>query len=214
MDNQVDLGTCDGPSGGESRGSDAVQLSQIREEVATCLRDLQKIANLGANKLFVVGASSSEIAGFRIGSRTSLEIGGAVVDEVLKFQADVGCDVAFQCCEHLNRSLVVEQSVATRLGLPLVSAIPVPGAGGAVAAEAYFRFAQPCLVEQISADAGIDIGDTFIGMHLKRVAVPVRGTQPVVGSAHVTMATTRPPLVGGVRAVYELEEARKRLQGT
>ncbi|WP_145614678.1 DUF436 family protein, partial [Bacillus licheniformis] len=55
------------------------------------------------------------------------------------------------------------------------------------------------------ADAGIDIGDTFIGMHLKPVAVPVRVSQKQLGEAHVTLARTRPKLIGGVRAVYEAE---------
>lgn len=183
----------------------------VREELATCLSDLQQIAQLRPGHLLVVGASTSEIAGKRIGTATSVDIGKVVVDTVLAFAGEVGCDVAFQCCEHLNRSLVVSRHLAEAHGWQEVAAVPVPGAGGAVAAHAYFEIPDACLVESVRGDAGIDIGDTLVGMHLKRVAVPVRGSRKEVGRAHVVMARTRPPRVGGERAVYDVAEARRRL---
>lgn len=188
-----------------------VDLEAMCVQLRACLADLQSVAKLTVGKLLVVGASSSEIVGYHIGSHTSLEVGKAFVDVVLAFGRETGCDVAFQCCEHLNRALVVTRSAAERHGLQRVSAIPVPGAGGAIAAHAYFALPDACLVEQIAADAGLDVGDTFIGMHLKRVAVPLRGRHSQILSAHMTMAYTRPPLTGGPRAVYDRAEAERRL---
>lgn len=185
----------------------------LRRDLRICLDDLHAVASLGQGKLLVVGGSTSEIVGERIGTATSLDVGHAVVDTVLTFVQSIGCEVAFQCCEHLNRSLVVSAESATRRGWTVVSAVPVPGAGGAVAAAAYFRLPDGCLVESVSGDAGIDIGDTLIGMHLRRVVVPVRGRLKSIDQAHVTMATTRPPLIGGARAVYGVDEARRRVTG-
>jgi uncharacterized protein (TIGR01440 family) len=205
------MSTCDVRASGKGAET-GIDVAAVRAEITECLQDLQSVARLGAGKVLVVGASTSEIIGKKIGTSTSLQVGAEVVRAVLDFAEDVGCDVAFQCCEHLNRALVVSREVALRQGLKLVTAIPVPGAGGAVPAHAWFVLPDPCLVESIEADAGIDIGDTLIGMHLRKVAVPVRGRRNTVGKAHVTMATTRPPLIGGVRAVYDVEEARRRLQ--
>lgn len=187
---------------------------EVIRNVRTCLQDLQEAAKLGPGSVLVVGASSSEVIGKRIGSATSLQIGRILVDEILQYANEVGCHVAFQCCEHLNRALVVTRSLMKERGWVEVSAIPVPGAGGAVAAQAYRQMPDACLVETIQADAGMDIGDTFIGMHLRRVAVPVRGRTKNVGQAHVTMARTRPPLIGGQRAVYDPAEAARRLTST
>lgn len=186
-------------------------VSDIQRQLQTCLDDLQQVAGLAAGRVLLVGGSTSEIAGERIGTATSVTLGKQVVETVLAFVAATGCDVAFQCCEHLNRSLVVSRALAVRQNLREVSAIPVPGAGGAMAAAAFFALPDACLVERIEADAGIDIGDTLIGMHLKSVVVPVRGTLKEIGAAHVVMATTRPPLVGGMRAVYDRAEAARRL---
>ena len=180
---------------------------RIEGELQSALEDLQAVSNLGQNDLLVIGASSSEVVGKRIGTSTSLGIGYRIVQTVLLFAERYGFDVAFQCCEHLNRALVVERDLAQRRGYTVVSAVPVPGAGGAVAAEAYGAFQNPCLVERIEAEAGIDLGDTLIGMHLRRVAVPVRPRVSSVGKAHVTMARTRPPLIGGIRAVYDIQDS-------
>jgi uncharacterized protein (TIGR01440 family) len=185
--------------------------STIRQQLAMVLEDLQAAAQLRQGSLLVVGASTSEVMGERIGTSTSMDVGRAIVDVVLTFARHVGCDVAFQCCEHLNRSLVVDRAVATRSHLTEVTAIPVPGAGGAVAAAAYAALPDPALVAHVAADAGIDIGDTLIGMHLKPVAVPLRGRLREIGKAHITLAKTRPPLIGGARAVYDPAEAHRRL---
>lgn len=187
------------------------RLDDIRQSLSISLEDIQQFAGLREGSLFVVGASSSEVMGSRIGTSTSMEVGFLVVDVILDFVRRVGCDVAFQCCEHLNRSLVVERAVQQARQYVEVTAIPVPGAGGAVAAAAYASMADPVLVANVSANAGIDIGDTLIGMHLQAVAVPVRGRLREIGHAHLTMATTRPPLVGGTRAVYDPAAARHRL---
>lgn len=201
---------CDTPT---QAAGDAVEpdLAAIQSLVFDCLSDLQAAANLSASDVLVVGASSSEVIGQRIGTATSLAVGQAIVEGVMQFCRSVGCDVVFQCCEHLNRALVTTRALAKQRGWREVTAIPVPGAGGAVAASAYQTLADPCLVEQVEADAGIDIGDTLIGMHLRRVAVPVRGRLKQIGQAHVVMARSRSPLIGGARAVYTAEEAARRM---
>lgn len=182
----------------------------IRNQLSIVLEDLQSVALLSQDSLLVIGASSSEIVGERIGTHTSMEVGRTVVETVMQFTQHAHCHVAFQCCEHLNRSLVVSRAYAKQAHLTEVSAIPVPGAGGAVAAAAYLTLLDPILVSNVSADAGVDIGDTLIGMHLKAVAVPVRGRLREIVRAHVTMARTRPPLIGGARAVYDPDEAARR----
>ncbi|MBN8234994.1 TIGR01440 family protein [Halobacillus kuroshimensis] len=153
--------------------------------------------------VFVVGCSTSEIAGERIGTSGSEAIAESVFHALLDIQSVDGVDLAFQCCEHLNRALVVERSVLERERLREVAAVPVPKAGGSMASYAFKHLKDPVLVEAVEAAGGLDIGDTLIGMHLKRVAVPVRLKQKTVGQAHMTAAKTRPPLIGGARAVYE-----------
>ncbi|MCA0971029.1 TIGR01440 family protein [Halobacillus litoralis] len=156
--------------------------------------------------VFVVGCSTSEIAGERIGTSGSEAIAEAVYKELHRLKVETGAQLAFQCCEHLNRALVVERSSAEAQKWPVVSAIPVPKAGGSMASYAYKQMQDPVLVESIEADGGLDIGDTLIGMHLKRVAVPLRLEQKAIGEAHITAAKTRPPLIGGARAVYETQQ--------
>jgi uncharacterized protein (TIGR01440 family) len=188
-----------------------LDMQNMQEQLIDCLTDLKEASDLGTGSWLVVGASTSEMIGERIGTHTSLAVGRMVAETVLEFVRHCGCHVAFQCCEHLNRALVVQKPEAIKKGWIEVSAIPVPGAGGAVAAWAYELLPNSCLVNEITADAGIDIGDTLIGMHLKRVAVPVRGRLKQIGLAHVTMAKTRPPLIGGVRGVYDAKVAEQRL---
>lgn len=175
------------------------EVSQACSEAA---KELLQVAGLDQRHLVVIGASSSEIAGHAIGSAGSMQIAGAVLDGLWPVFVSAGVQVAIQCCEHLNRALVVERETLERYRLTEVSAIPVLHAGGAVATAAYGRMVSPALAETITAHAGIDIGDTFIGMHLHRVAVPVRLHIREIGQAHVTAARTRPPLIGGQRAVY------------
>ena len=154
-------------------------------------------------ELLVVGCSSSEIAGGTIGHASTYEYGEAVAQSVLDLAGKYAFQPAFQCCEHLNRALVVERECAERMGYQIVWAVPKPKAGGSFATGLWGLLKDPVLVEQVSADAGLDIGDTLIGMHLKRVAVPVRLEHCKIGQAHVTAALCRPPLIGGARAHYE-----------
>ncbi|WP_028608314.1 TIGR01440 family protein [Paenibacillus harenae] len=181
----------------------------IAVQVETIVRELIEAGGLAAHQLLVIGVSTSEVLGKRIGTAGTLETAEQIYAGVEAVRREVGFIPVYQCCEHLNRALVVDRTAAERFGLELVSAVPVPKAGGSMAAYAYRQLESPCLAEAVQAHAGIDIGDTFIGMHLKRVAVPVRPSVRSIGEAHVTMAFTRPKLIGGVRAVYEMERELK-----
>ncbi len=178
----------------------------IEDAVYDAAVELAKLSRLTSDQILVIGASTSEVIGQHIGTSGSQDIAKAIVTGVLRAQAMVPCQVAFQCCEHLNRALVVTRETLAQYNLDEVSVIPVPTAGGAVAAYAYRTLPHPAVVEHIVAHAGIDIGDTFIGMHIKHVAVPVRLVVRAIGKAHVTAARTRPKLIGGVRAVYTIDE--------
>ncbi|OWA36141.1 TIGR01440 family protein [Saccharibacillus sp. O16] len=178
----------------------------IHRQAAQAVRELAELAGLKPGKVLVIGTSTSEVAGKRIGTSGALEVAQQLLAGISEVQQELGFDVAYQCCEHLNRALVMERSVLERLGLREVSAVPVPKAGGSMASAAYRSFEEPALAEGIEAHAGLDIGETLIGMHLRRVAVPVRLTIRQIGEARVTAATTRPPLIGGERAVYRLPE--------
>ncbi|WP_425430484.1 TIGR01440 family protein [Desmospora activa] len=180
-------------------------MTEISNRVAQLTEELLRHIGLDKRHLLVMGVSTSEVSGARIGTAGSDEIARAVWEGARRVQDRYGYHLAFQCCEHLNRALVLERTTAEQFLLPPVTAVPVPRAGGAMAAYAFRHFQEAVLVESIQADAGFDIGDTLIGMHLKPVAVPVRPTDPRVGAAHVTMAKTRPKLIGGARAVYVLE---------
>lgn len=166
------------------------------------LEELLTQAHLKSGHILVVGCSSSEIKGERIGKASSLELAEAVFKGIYPVLQEKGIYLAAQCCEHLNRALVVEGECVERYNLEVVTVVPHPDAGGSFASVAYLQFKNPVLVETIKAHAGMDIGDTFIGMHLKRVAVPVRASIKEIGKAHLTMARTRPPLIGGERAKY------------
>lgn len=182
-------------------------LDDLRRDVVRVTEDLLSAVPLSDRHVLVVGVSTSEVIGRRIGTSGNDEVAEAIYDGLVQVQEKRGFHLAFQCCEHLNRALVVSRADLDRFGWEEVSAIPVPKAGGAMAAHAYRRMAAPALVESVVADAGIDIGDTLIGMHLRPVAVPVRPSIRQIGHAHVTMAKTRPKLIGGARAVYTPEEA-------
>lgn len=172
-------------------------------QLNTILQELQDQFPLTPQHILVIGCSTSEVMGERIGTAGTLEAAELIYDSLANFQKQTGVQLAFQCCEHLNRALVVERKTALSTNLEEVRVVPVRTAGGALASHAYRQFADPVIVEHIKADAGIDIGDTFIGMHLKHVAVPIRSTINQLGQAHVTIAKTRPKLIGGPRAVYE-----------
>ena len=153
-------------------------------------------------RLLVVGGSSSEMAGGMIGHQSTYELGEALAEAVLTLADDRGFACAFQCCEHLNRALVVERETAERYGLDVVGAVPQPKAGGSLATAAWKRMQDPVPVERVQADAGLDVGLTLIGMHLRAVAVPIRLKTDRIGCAIVTAARTRPRLIGGERARY------------
>lgn len=184
--------------------SSSVQ-EQWASSLATCLDTLEKQITWNEEKILVIGVSTSEVIGKQIGSHSSDEVAQVLYDSFARFQQKTKAHLAFQCCEHLNRALVVERETARRFQLEEVTAVPHHDAGGSMVTYAYAQMKDPVLVEQIAADAGIDIGDTFIGMHLKRVAVPLRATVSSIGKAHVTMAYTRPKLIGGPRAHYPKE---------
>ena len=180
----------------------------LQDDVRSLINELVTLERPFFNpvKLLVVGCSSSEIAGGVIGHASTYELGEAVARAALECGKELGFACVFQCCEHLNRSLVVERDVAEARGLQIVCAVPRPKAGGSLATAAYKAMRKPVLVETIAADAGLDIGQTLIGMHLRRVAVPVRLSRKTVGEALITAARTRPPLIGGERARYTPED--------
>ncbi|MFT9368245.1 TIGR01440 family protein [Paenibacillus polymyxa] len=178
----------------------------LEAQTASVVREIAEAASLKAGRLLVIGASTSEVAGSRIGTAGALDVAQQVLSGVESVRREFGFDVAFQCCEHLNRALVVERSLLERLGLMEVAAVPVRTAGGSMATVAYRSMDDACLAANVQAHAGIDIGETLIGMHLRPIAVPFRPSLRWIGEARVTAAFTRPPLIGGQRAVYSLEQ--------
>lgn len=172
-------------------------------EAATAVRELIDLAGLRAGQVLVFGASSSEVIGSRIGTHGSIDVAEPILGAILAVCREKGIYLAMQCCEHLNRALVVEEEAMDKYGWEQVSVRPVPTAGGSFAASAMKLYEKPVVVEQIRAHAGLDLGSTLIGMHLKRVAVPLRLSVKQIGDATVTAAKTRPKLIGGSRAVYE-----------
>ena len=182
------------------------QLGQIRKQAQRAVAELCDAAHLRPGALFVVGCSSSEVLGERIGTHTSMDVAGALYEGIASELKERGVFLAAQCCEHLNRALVVERTVLERYDLEQVNAIPQPNhAGGAFASVAWNRMADPVLVESLSAraDAGIDVGGTLIGMHIHPVVVPVRISIDRIGEASILCARRRPKYVGGQRAIYD-----------
>lgn len=167
------------------------------------VREFLEQAKLKQGNLVVIGCSTSEIAAHNIGSYSNAELGEAVFGAMYDVFQEAQIDVATQCCEHLNRALVMENEVAERFGYEIVNVIPMPKAGGSLSTAAWKIMEDPVAVERIQAHAGIDIGDTLIGMHLKSVAVPFRIEHPQIGSAHIVCARTRAKYVGGERAHYD-----------
>ena len=177
-------------------------MSEIQNQLSIAFDELISQSNPEAGDILVVGCSTSEILGGKIGTIRSLDTAIEVFSVLNEKCREKGLYLACQCCEHLNRALVVEKALAKRDGLTVVCAVPHEHAGGSFATAAYKGFDNPVLVEEISADMGIDIGQTFIGMHLKRVAVPVRTSIKTIGEAIVTFARVRPKYIGGERAKY------------
>lgn len=176
--------------------------NEIHDKVKEAVTELLAQADVIKGGVFILGCSTSEIAGGHIGKNSAPEIGAAVVEAALSVLNQKGIYLAVQCCEHLNRAVVLERAAAEKYALTRVWAKPVPGAGGSAAAAAWEMFNDPVLVESVLADAGMDIGETLIGMHLRPVAVPVRISFNMIGNARLTLAKTRPKYIGGPRAVY------------
>ena len=177
--------------------------NEITQQAQAVVTDLLDQANLKPGALLVIGCSSSEMVGQRIGKGSSMEAAQAAFGGIYPVLQAHGISLAVQCCEHLNRALIMERETAQRLGYELVNVMPQPHAGGSFAVTAWNTFSDPVAVEQIKADAGMDIGGTLIGMHLKAVAVPVRTAVKQIGEAMVLCARTRPKYIGGPRAIYQ-----------
>lgn len=175
----------------------------MEQEAYAAAHEILEKANLKKGSLFVVGCSTSEVCGGRIGTSSSPETAEAVLAGICRAVEEAEVYLAAQCCEHLNRALILEAEAADKYGYEEVNVVPQPKAGGSFATAAYKTFSRPAAVEHIKAHAGLDIGDTLIGMHLKDVAVPVRISQKTIGDAHVVCARTRAKFIGGSRAVYD-----------
>ncbi len=176
-------------------------LTQVREESANAARQLAEAAKLHKGQIVVVGCSTSEVVGHNVGSWSTPEVANAIFEGLSSVFAPMGVYIAAQCCEHLNRALIVEHEAVPNG--EIVNVMPQPKAGSSFATAAYHSFRHPVALEEIKADAGLDIGGTLIGMHLKKVAVPVRLQQNHIGQAIVLAARVRPKFIGGERAIYD-----------
>ncbi len=177
----------------------------IKLSAKALAEELVEKAGLKNGDLLAVGCSSSEIVGEHIGKGSSLESAEAVFGGIYPILQEKGIYLAAQCCEHLNRALIIERECAEKRGYEIVNVIPQPKAGGSFATTAYRNFKDPVAVEFIKAEAGLDIGQTLVGMHLKHVAVPLRLSEKTLGGAIVTAARTRHKFIGGERAIYNEE---------
>ncbi|MCI8957194.1 MAG: TIGR01440 family protein [Eubacterium sp.] len=174
--------------------------SELKKQAENVTKEIVEKAELNRGQILVVGCSSSEICGDKIGSNSNLEVAQAVFQGIYSVLQEKGIYLAAQCCEHLNRAIIVEREAVPFLDI--VNVVPQPKAGGSFGTTAYKTFSNPVAVEEIKADAGIDIGGTLIGMHMKKVAVPVKLDNNKIGQAGVLAARVRPKFIGGERAVY------------
>lgn len=180
-----------------------MNLEEITLLCRQATEELINTAKLSPGDLLVVGCSSSEVLGERIGTNSSTDVAGAILEGILPVCREHEIFLAAQCCEHLNRALILERQAALARGLELVNVVPQPKAGGSFATAFYNACQKPAAVEHIRAQAGMDIGDTLIGMHLADVAVPVRLSMRRIGQANLVCARTRPKFIGGQRAHYD-----------
>ena len=176
---------------------------EITLQARTVVTELLEQANMRPGSLMVIGCSSSEMVGEKIGKGSSMDAAQAAFAGIAPVLKEQGIELAVQCCEHLNRALIMERRVAEKRGYEIVNVVPQPKAGGSFAVTAWNAMEDPVAVEEIKAEAGIDIGGTLIGMHLRRVAVPVRTGLNKIGEAIVLCARTRPKFIGGCRAIYQ-----------
>ena len=173
----------------------------IREQAAKTAEEICRAAKLEKGQILVVGCSTSEVCGDRIGTNSNIEVAQALFAGIYEVLREKGIYLAAQCCEHLNRAIVVEAEAVP--SAEIVNVVPQPKAGGSFATTAYRMFQHPVVVEEIKADAGIDMGATLIGMHIRKVAVPVRLENNRIGEANITAARRRAKFIGGERAVYD-----------
>ena len=174
---------------------------QVRQEAANAAAQLAEAARLHKGQIVVIGCSTSEVVGKKVGSWSTPEIAAAIFEGLSSVFGPMGVYIAAQCCEHLNRAIIVEHEAVPNA--EIVNVVPQPKAGSSFATAAYQAFRHPVALEEIRADAGLDIGGTLIGMHLKKVAVPVRLAQDHIGGAILLAARVRPKFIGGDRAVYD-----------
>lgn len=186
-----------------------MQLIDIKEQTRALAEEVLDLSQLQSGQIFVLGLSSSEVIGGHIGKNSSQEVGEVIVDTLLTVLQPRGIYLAVQGCEHLNRALVVERELAVQKDLEIVNVLPTLQAGGSGQLAAFKYMKDPVEVEFITAHAGVDIGDTAIGMHIKHVQVPLRPSIRSVGQAHVTALASRPKLIGGARAAYLADRIRK-----
>lgn len=178
-------------------------MDQIYEQTKAVITELGQKAGLKQGQIVVIGCSTSEVLGAKIGSNSSPEVAKHIFKALHEYATENGIYLAIQCCEHLNRAIITERAAVPYSDI--VNVVPQPKAGGSLATQAYASFNDPVAVEDICADAGIDIGFTLIGMHLKKVAVPVRLENNRIGEAVIVAARTRPKFIGGSRAIYDSE---------
>jgi len=174
---------------------------EITKQAENVTKEIIDIAGLKKGQILVVGCSTSEICGDKIGTNSNLDVAKAAFKGIYETASAKGIYVATQCCEHLNRAIIIEREAVPFS--EIVNVVPQPKAGGSLSTTAYATFKEPVAVEEIKADAGIDIGGTLIGMHLKKVAVPVRLENNHIGQAYVSAARTRAKFIGGERAHYD-----------
>ena len=186
-----------------------MDLAKIGAETRQIVLDVLEKAALVEGDIFVLGLSSSEVVGGHIGQNSSLEVGQVIIKTILDILEEKGIFLAVQGCEHLNRALVVERALANKKDLEIVNVLPTLHAGGSGQLAAFQYMKDPVEVEFIVAQAGLDIGDTAIGMHVKHVQIPIRPILKELGAAHVTALASRPKLIGGARAAYIGDKIRK-----
>ena len=176
-------------------------VEQIRNDAMNAAKELVEKTRLSTGNIVVIGCSTSETLGNNLGSHSVPEIGKALFEALQSVFKPLGIYIAAQCCEHLNRAIIIERAAVPNA--EIVNVVPQPKAGGSFATACYQAFEHPVALEHVKADAGIDIGGTLIGMHLKEVAVPLRLSQKTIGKAIVLAARTRPKFIGGDRAHYD-----------
>lgn len=190
----------------KNKTTTAESLSEISAQLEKIITELLDSHPQKKGSVFVIGCSTSEVTGGSIGKNSSEETGKIIFETAYRILSSKGIFLACQCCEHLNRALVVERECAEKSGLEEVCVVPWIHGGGSFATAAYYGFKEPVVVEHVKATAGLDIGSTLIGMHIKEVAVPVHPEQKFIGKAYVTAAYSRPKLIGGERAHYTAED--------